>query len=63
MAVKQGGGKKKRAQKTSKGVHSGGGKVSLTRLQLALMGKGPSARAAELMNKRAAVGKTRERSL
>lgn len=39
-ASKQGGGKKKRAHKVSKGQHGGGGKVRLTTLELALMGKG-----------------------
>lgn len=32
--------KKKRASKTSKGIHGGGGKVRLSTLQKALMGKG-----------------------
>lgn len=32
--------KKKRKTKTSNGVHGGGGKVSLTTLQKALLGKG-----------------------
>lgn len=32
--------KKKRAHKVSKGVHGGGGKVRLTELEKALMGKG-----------------------
>ena len=33
-------GQKKRASKTSKGIHGGGGKTTLTPLQKALMGKG-----------------------
>lgn len=33
-------GQKKRATRTSKGVHGGGGKVQLTELQKVLMGKG-----------------------
>ena len=33
-------GQKKRATKTSKGIHGGGGKTTLTYLQKALMGKG-----------------------
>lgn len=41
--------KKKRNAKTSKGQHGGGGKVRLTRLQLALLGKGPAAKAASDM--------------
>ena len=42
MAAKQGGGKKKRTHKTSKGVHGAGGRVrTLTLLDLTLMGKGP----------------------
>lgn len=32
--------KKKRAHKTSKGIHGGGGEVTLTTVQKALMGKG-----------------------
>lgn len=43
--------KKKREHKVSRGIHGGGGKVKLTRLQLALLGKGPTARAAVLMRK------------
>lgn len=34
------GNKKKRKQKTSQGVHGGGGKVTLSELQKVLMGKG-----------------------
>lgn len=49
MSVKQGGGKKSRTHKVSKGIHGGGGKVSLTRLQLALLGKGPADAAARNM--------------
>lgn len=37
--------KKKRKQKISKGEHGGGGKVQLTTLQKALMGKGIIAKA------------------
>lgn len=33
-------GKRKRKTKVSKGIHGGGGKVSLTVLEKALMGKG-----------------------
>ena len=33
-------GKRKRTSKTSKGIHGGGGKVRLTELEKALMGKG-----------------------
>lgn len=50
---------KKRTQKVSKGVHGGGGKVRLSRLQLALMGKGPTAAAAKAMDRRAAQGSRR----
>ena len=51
MPTKQGSGKKSRTHKVSRGVHGGGGKVSppLTRLQLALLGKGPSMAAASRM--------------
>lgn len=43
MATKQGGGKKRRATKTSKGIHGAGGKVpGLSRLELYLLGKGPT---------------------
>lgn len=37
-----GGSQKKRTKKTSNGIHGGGGKVKLSRLELALMGKGPT---------------------
>lgn len=41
MAAKQGGGKKKRTPKTSKGVHGGGGRHRhLTGVELVNMGKG-----------------------
>lgn len=40
---------KKRTSKTSQGKHGGGGKVALSRLQLALLGKGPTERAARQM--------------
>lgn len=49
MSQKMGSSKKKRTPKTSKGVHGGGGKVKLDRLQLFLMGKGPTARVATQM--------------
>lgn len=40
---------KKRDSKTSKGEHGGGGKVRLSRLQLTLLGKGPTMAAAGRM--------------
>lgn len=40
MAQKQGGSKKKRDKKVSRGEHGGGGKVSLSNLELVLLGKG-----------------------
>ena len=41
MAAKQGGGKKKRNPKVSKGIHGGGGRHrSLTEVELVLLGKG-----------------------
>lgn len=40
---------KKREKKTSRGEHGGGGKVRLSRLQLALLGKGPTMAAASKM--------------
>lgn len=42
---------KKRAQKTSKGIHGGGGKVKLTRLEKFLMtrGGGPTGQVARKM--------------
>lgn len=40
MASKMKQSKKPRKPKTSKGIHGGGGKVSLTAIQLALLGKG-----------------------
>lgn len=40
MASQTGKGKKKREHKVSQGKHGGGGKVRLTTLQLALLGKG-----------------------
>lgn len=54
MAAKQGGGKKKRTSRKSKGVNGAGGKGRPTDLELALMGKGPFARSAELMRARSA---------
>lgn len=57
MAVKQGGFKKKRTHKTSKGVHGGGGKVSLTRLELALLGKGPTAATSRALFRNSMKGK------
>lgn len=40
MAGKMSNSKRKRTPKTSKGIHGGGGKVRLTELEKALMGKG-----------------------
>jgi len=48
---------KKRTKKVSNGTARGARKASLSRLQLALMGKGPTAAAAAAMHRDSAKGK------